>query len=251
LAQLAAAVNLRRNHHVALQAFARAACYDALTRLSREFANGRENDASEFLSLLLAHLRDSPHFQPNLFDVDMHFRRGSAIHCPSCGQRTERWRGDEEGARHVLQLSSSQLASPDFDAAMDKLTTITKVRDKCLHCAFAGNKSKHAVFDSPPKVLFIQIQRISAGQKCNNPLAVPLCATIAMFRARYRLMGAAIHHGQSVDTGHWTSLVFRSGAWYTTSDADVQPADIAASLASADFQSNVAAVLFEKEQNAT
>lgn len=251
LAQLAAAANLRRNQHVALQAFARAACSDTPTRLSREFANGRENDASEFLSLLLAHLRETRHFEPNVFDVEMHFRRGSAIHCPACGQRTDNWRGDEEGARHALQLSSSQLTSPDFDAALANLTAMTKGRDKCIHCAFTGLKDRHSVFDSPPKVLFVQIQRISAGQKCNNPLAVPLSATFAIFRCRYRLIGAAVHHGQSVDTGHWTSLVIRSGSWFSTSDTAVQPADVVATLASADFQSNVAALLFERDQNAT
>ncbi len=200
---------------------------------------------------LFDHLREEPQFQlalgANTFEQSMRFRVGTAVHCPACGRRSDKFRGDEEGISYVLHVSASQFSTPSFANALALLTVTSKITERCGHCMAAGEKTKHAVYQSPPQVLFVQIERWDGGRKCALPLAVPVSAHVDMFNQRYRLAAAAVHYGKSVRTGHWTALVPRAGTWFSASDSTVQPADIADTLADPLSQSNVAAVIFEKE----
>jgi Ubiquitin carboxyl-terminal hydrolase len=114
-------------------------------------------------------------------------------------------------------------------------------------CFSSSRKTKHAIYQTPPQTLFIQIERESAGKKCLAPLAVPSSGHFDLFGTRYRLVGAAVHHGNSVRKGHWTALVLRAGGWFRASDSTVQSADLASALDDGHFQQNVAALLFERE----
>lgn len=249
LAKLAAAANLRKNHHRAMQKFLQAALYNDQSWLGDgEYSDG-EHDCSEFLQHLLEHLRDEPQFHVafnvNQFEQLMRYRLGTAVHCARCGQTTERFRGESEGERFCLDFSATQLDAPLLATSLSKLTATYSDRDKCGHCSHTGLKDKHAIFQSPPRVLLLHIERWIRGKKCRNPLAVPAELRIDLFGKDYRLLAAAAHHGRSVRFGHWTALITRSGQWFSASDSTVQPANLAHTLASDDFQANVALVLLE------
>lgn len=250
LVKLAVASNVKRNQHRAFQLFVDRACYQPATQLSAEYGDGRENDAGEFFHHLLDHLRDSAAFAraigSNPFDAAMHFRRGSALHCPACGHSNERFRGDDEGTFYALHLSAAQFATPSLSDALARLTALTEVSQACARCGTRGKKTKHAIFANSPHILFIQIERWDHDSKCTRELNVPQSLDVSMFSARYRFLAAAVHHGGSVRSGHWTALVSRSANWFQVSDKNVENADLAATLNSSKFKRNVAALLFER-----
>jgi uncharacterized UBP type Zn finger protein len=244
LSKLAVAANTKRNQHRAMQDLLHATCYGD-TRLSPVFAHG-ENDAGEFLHHLFDFLREQP-LPSNPFSLPMRFRLGSAVHCQTCGRRTESFRGENEGPAYRIHLSATQCSTPSFGKALSLLTATNEVRQRCEGCHVVSKHIKHAIYQSPPQLLFVHIERWSAGSKCLLPVAVPSSLQVDIFGARYRLLGAGVHKGKTVASGHWVALVSRSGTWFSVSDSDVEEADLAATLARPDFQSNVAVVLLERD----
>ena len=249
VAKLAAAANIRKNHHKAFQAFAQSACYDPDTQLSAVYSVG-EHDTVEFLFHLLERLRGEPQFMScfgdNVFDTSTRFRVGTSYHCPHCGQRTDDFRSAGSEA-HFLMLWASRFASASFSAALATLTPVTEKRSRCVRCGNTGTKQTHPAYQSPPQVLLLQISRHEHGRKYKTRVSVPMSHHFDLFSQRYRLCAAAVHEGKDYRTGHWTAVIARKGSWFAASDTTVRPVDIAAELAQQQFQENVVALVFEKE----
>lgn len=251
LVRLAAALRVRRNHQLQFQSFARVACYDIETQLSNRYSSG-QNDSTEFLLHLVAHLRSVPDISEalggsNPFDRDTRFRIRSELACGVCGHSWQVNRAAEEKEEHAICLSASNLSGQTVEVAISATTAPHRVNFACARpeCKADTDTTKYQRYLSVPDVLIVHVSRWSRQRKSNNQVKIPLEASFDVFNARYRLLSVALHHGASIRSGHYTAVVLIGDRWYNCNDnaiSSVQPSF----LASAEVRTKVVMAIFER-----
>lgn len=254
LAKLASALSVGKNQHSAFGEFMNAACYSAATQLSAHLSAG-QNDCGEFLMHLLDHLATEPGFDAiiagNPFDASTRIRLASVFYCGACDHEWEESRAvNDPRYDRCVSVSAAQFRSDSFIEAIDTITGQYEVPDKrCprVRCQFKGTANTHAKFLLSPDILVLQISRWSKGKKATKPLALPVSTRIEALSSNYALVAAAMHHGTSVRSGHWTAVVSRGSNWFHADDASISRCQLSAELARDKFRRNIVVAVFAKQ----
>ena len=213
-------------------------CFHAImeTERCREAQLGlmnREEDAHEFLLLLLEHFDDELTVFAEVFSlVDLFsIRQRSTLSCQGCSSMREEkeWLCNltlhfplnfvEQAAPNLQEVSIQFLLDAYF--GVEVLSEHT-----CSHCDLFGGSRKKLTVIKAPQVLLLNVARFSAGlQKLTHFVKFPLQLTTEHISSEngsllsYRLRGLIEHVGPSFGNGHYTTYFCTEDNWYKANDS--------------------------------
>jgi ubiquitin C-terminal hydrolase len=216
-----------------------------IRRIGKQFRPGRQEDAHEFLRLLVDGMAESCLKRSGV--------KGSAPH--RLAETTPIHRIFAGYLRNQLQCVSCGFTSSTFDMAMDlsldmhkgvhnleealrrfqATETLDKAnRWKCHGCKKLVCAQKHLTIHTSPRVLVLQLKRFAYGRHAGKikrflpyPEVLHLGTTGEERRTKYHLTGVLVHQGGSMTFGHYFSFVrAANGMWHRMDDEGVQSARI-------------------------
>lgn len=271
LTALSCAAREHKDVKQAVQGMRAAALTDDQTALAPKYST-RQHCAFEYWTDLTAHLREDGAIQTALRQstnpfADTKFKTERKLSCPSCEKRpwtvskTQRRQIEEllgkpapsrDSTQHSLQMSVAQLKGKSLNRAVnDSIDPETLAEYKCS-CGQAGVHS-FLVYKSSPALLVVPIARLNVrtNRKDNSAVDLPAASRLDQLRADYELIAAALHAG-SLSSGHYRALVSRLNSdgvreWFLCNDDEVERADLAETLKSREFQTQVVLALYQRK----
>ena len=95
----------------------------------------------------------------------------------------------------------------------------------CRKCTIQSSQSLCTSYQETPKMLLIQINRLSVSnlhgrpRKNNHPFGI--YENIKLGLINYTLLGLIEHHGVFIDSGHYVSYIRQSNKWYHCDDKHI------------------------------
>ena len=183
-----------------------------LKNLHQRFQNENQHDATDFLEVLLENLEFClPGFSDS-FIVNILTNR----HCQSC-QTPMRM---DISPDCFLRLTVDR-DNINIQMLIDEYTQEHTIVDS--HCNYCQGRlrAKYQVV-SPPKVIFIQLCRFvryHVWQKLRN-CVVP-SESIILEGVSYRLKSIIQHHGEDINSGHYTTMLHIGNTWVQCNDTNI------------------------------
>ena len=80
---------------------------------------------------------------------------------------------------------------------------------------------------STPNVLVIQLKRFKDLEKIDDHVRFPTQLGLQFFSAgnkqqQYRITGAIVHMGSTIENGHYVAYINHMGGWFLTDDTIIQ-----------------------------
>lgn len=221
-----------------------------LKAIGKQFRPGRQEDAHEFLRLLVESLQKAalpppPSPASQLPPLDHRSRETSLIHrifggylqstvtCASCRHVSRTFEAFLDLSLDVKQADSLQAALRLFTAP----ETLSKSnRYRCESCRRLTEAQKKFSVYSAPQILTVQLKRFfvhpMTGQpgKLNRPIAFPEHFDLASCMSdtdhgqstAYKLTGVIVHEGSTCQSGHYHAFIKApAGVWYSMNDCSV------------------------------
>ena len=97
----------------------------------------------------------------------------------------------------------------------------------CTHCGAQNTTEKTLHILSTPNVLVIQLKRFKDLEKINDHVMFPTQLGLQFFSAgnqqqQYRITGAIVHMGSTIENGHYVAYINHMGRWFLTDDTIIQ-----------------------------
>ncbi|XP_055339570.1 ubiquitin carboxyl-terminal hydrolase 36-like [Paramacrobiotus metropolitanus] len=223
----------------------------AITSNLRAFAKGltmgRQEDAHEFLRLLIDAMRRSAlsGYNPKTLDI---YSQETTI--------TSRIFGGFYRSRVQCQLCKqpSSVYDPFMDIPLDIGKNVTDLQDalrtftrteqltspnnlyKCERCKKMTPATKQVTIHKPPNILTLQFKRflftgMSSPSKLDKAVGFPERLNLRPFMSAsddasdviYKLYAVLVHSGGSCHSGHYYSYVNPNGTWHRMDDTQVYP----------------------------
>jgi len=238
------------------QAFRPNTIFTNLKRLSSTLRPGRQEDAHEFIRVLLDSLHNvccAP-FKPQIkkdakmvkhpikelqYTSAVHRMWGgflrSQVHCQACGKDSNT---DDPMLGVSLATQSNLIRAFKKYTAKEQLTGTEKYF--CEHCKKKQNAYKRMQILKPPPVLAVHLKRFEFSKSGNRikksehvtferELDIAPFVVDAKSAVKYELFGVLVHSGKSAYGGHYYSYVRAPGneskRWFLMNDSSVSPAD--------------------------
>lgn len=195
--------------------------------IGKHFQIGRQQDAHEFLRLLVDSLEHSCR-EWKLIQSVFNGKLNSSVKCLQCGSSSDR-------IEEFQDISLDMSGVSTLDDAFKKFCTPDRLfganQYNCSHCARKVNAKKQTLIMDSPLSLCIQLKRFRYDysiSKINTTLRFKSTLDIGPFMstpctAVYDLTGLLVHYGNSCTSGHYVSYVKTpSGKWALMDDESVQ-----------------------------
>lgn len=208
---------------------------------------GRQEDAHEFLRLLIEGMRKSALHGYNLKSLDMYSQETtiasrifggfyrSRVVCMSCKQSSSVY---DPFMDVPLDIGGKNINK--LEDALDAFTRSEQLNSpnnlyKCERCKKLTHATKQVTIHKAPNVLTFQLKRFlfnnsSSFSKIDKPIVFPEELDMGRFTSfgegsanvRYKLYGVLVHSGASCHSGHYFSFVRTgSGQWFRMDDTTV------------------------------
>jgi hypothetical protein len=174
--------------------------------LGQPFNFPQQQDAAEFINALLC--------QSNSLKNSLKHELISVITCLNCNEvRTNK------SPNYILPLSVIDSKST-LNSLFNDFSKEIVLEIKCSNCNITGNHSKVMHVSSPSQYVFIQIQLWNELlKKMQNIALVSLpTTTLQINNNAYNLCSAICHHGESLHSSHYTSIIKKSNIWFRCND---------------------------------
>ncbi|KAJ2554877.1 hypothetical protein EV175_002443, partial [Coemansia sp. RSA 1933] len=211
-----------------------------LKMIAKHMRVGRQEDAHEFLRLLVESFQRSlmhgidPKIDQRIQETTLihHLFGGylqSQVHCTHCGY-------DSNTFEPALDISLDIQAGSNIAKALRSFVrpeTLTKDnRYKCEKCAKLVEATKQMTVYRLPRILTLQLKRFSAfGGKISRYVEFPLTLDMKSYASKnsmekgtcvYGLYAVLVHSGGTARSGHYYCFVKSSaGVWYELNDSMV------------------------------
>lgn len=190
-----------------------------IQRISKSFRYGRQEDAHEFLCVLLDAL-EKQSSDLKLLTAGMFT---SKIACKKCGASSD---SKEPFGNISLQVSST------LEQSLERFTRSEKLDEyyKCGNCSSLGTSNRKLSISSLPPLLVLHMKRFALGlpmSKISKHIQFPELLDMSPFSVvnedhLYSLAGVVVHSGFSTTSGHYHACVKNQGLWYEIDDEDVR-----------------------------
>ncbi|KAH1061448.1 hypothetical protein AAZX31_02G199300 [Glycine max] len=223
-----------------------------LQNIGSQLGNGREEDAHEFLRLVVEtmqsvclmesgdNMSDSLKEETNLMGLTFGGYLQSKIKCMKCGGKSER----QERMMDLTVEIEGEIAT--LEEALRQFTSAETLdgenKYRCVRCkSYEKAKKKMTVLEAP-NVLTIALKRFQSGKfgKLNKPIRFPEILDLAPFMSGtsdlpiYRLYGVVVHLDimNAAFSGHYVCYVknFQS-RWFKVDDSVVTAVELESVLA--------------------
>lgn len=219
-----------------------------LKSIAKTFSHGRQEDAHEWLRLLLDSMHQacivqlsqkakvsSPLRETTFIHRMFGGRLRSRVTCLSCQHNSDTF-------ETMLDLSLDIRKSGNLREALDLFTEKDQLRGsekyRCEKCKRLSNAVKYYRIAECPQVLTVHLKRFTfTGSKNNKPFAFPLQIKMGpswlcsmseengdrkMSEPTYSLYAIVHHYGSGPHSGHYVAEVKgKDGRWYNMDDSDV------------------------------
>ena len=195
---------------------------------------------------------------PTIIDTLCRGTLTSSISCSLCGFKSSR---EERFRELTLNIPPSQVTTSRPQRNSKSKAPMSSVPDlirhffcpeplsgyRCEGCKRADKCQKEVSITAAPKLLCLVVNRFfwsSRGRaKINTIVTYPLTLAIPHCQSEFKLKSAVLHHGYSLNSGHYTALTYNDmkEQWFHCNDNTVQPITTEAVLKKAD---NSAYILF-------
>lgn len=181
------------------------------------FSGNRQEDAHEFLVSLLGVLNSECSSTTECFESDVN----NVMVCNSCTEVTskpEKYHHFSLDISHLSSMASagSKSGESSVSGLLCNLFGAEQVKHRCSDCGHdSAASSRH--FTQPPKILALHAKRFeyirptprSEGytQKLHHEIDVPLELPVPDSLTQYRLRSIVRHHGDSPNSGHYTTVI--------------------------------------------
>ncbi len=219
-----------------------------LRHIGKQFSIGRQEDAHEFLRLLIDSFQRSA--LPRATTLDEKTKQTTVIYqifggtlkqevsCLSCGHVSET-------IQPIMDISvdvgSGRGTVSDSLAAFCSKERLSRGnRYRCTKCSKLVDATKQTHLYTPPKVLTLHLKRFAytllSTAKVSKKIGYPMRLDIAPYtvqdannssppQTRYNLCGVIVHLGKSARSGHYYSFAKASnGVWHQFDDENVTTA---------------------------
>ena len=209
---------------------------DVLAKRHNRLAVPRQQDAHEFLMVMLEHLAESTE---NVFSGNT----VSVITCTSCNHKTEK---QESFTCIDVEIPSTEQSTVSLKECMEAAFAEEIITDgwSCIHCKTAdGGVKKEIVLGHVPRMLIIQLKRFKftgRGYKKDDSKVKLPTNTIKFGNKNFELIGIVNHMG-SMDTGHYTANIKVNNCWKRCNDQIIRDEE------QLQWNSRVAYLLFLKQ----
>lgn len=213
--------------------------------------SSRQEDAEEFITQLLRHIRSCDY--PGLFaflKVKNHLRKFETTNLEIQQQVYEEWSKKERDEKVPQNLTACPhnleqliLFPTPFPTSENKTgqevlnewMTFTEPEEseekksKNLSHYVEGSYytfQVERVLENFPDYLIVALKRFTGGRERRDKISTPLdfTNTLMIQGQKYRVVAITTHHGNSLEHGHYTALVHSSNQWWQCNDSSVSKA---------------------------
>ena len=166
------------------------------------FIEGKQHDASAFLTRLLLHIPYS------ILEDDLTVESRSAWTCKNCGKKKS-----YSEPTSVLQLS---YAAGTLSGMVENYCKASLVKTfPCPSCSVKGHVMKHEEIANSPKYLILAVKKPLYQISIKNPLS-----SLQFKQLQYQLLSVIIHSGQD-NAGHYVTIRKHEQQWLLFDDDKV------------------------------
>lgn len=216
-----------------------------LRSIGKQFRMGRQEDAHEFLRLVIDALqkaclggreeRDVPAEQRTSTLIHRIFggRLESLVTCLSCKHESRTVEAFLDLSLEVRQAASIWAALDQF-TAVERLSQATANRYRCEACGQLVAATKQFRLLDLPNILTIHLKRFQMtpyGEPSKVGREVSFTPVLRHSNCLYDLYAVLVHEGQTCHSGHYHCFVRASnGSWYSMNDESVHQVGLATVL---------------------
>lgn len=154
---------------------------------------------------------------------------GTSTTCRRCGtvsQVMDTSDGCDIGVEKTLELAiqGGQRTVEGYKCSATRSRSTGVALKRFAHGYFSERADQRTTVNGARRVLEFRVQRfrinaVGQGEKVKEHMAYPLKLDVG--GREYKLRAVAVHHGENIASGHYTTYARRDGAWFHANDGDV------------------------------
>ncbi|XP_052126343.1 uncharacterized protein LOC127750007 [Frankliniella occidentalis] len=192
-----------------------------LNYISPKLRNDTQEDAHEFLDgLLKCFQAENQHLDKNIVECTFGSNLTVTITCEVCT-----YTSSERKELNVQYFSLLINKAGSVEDALQQYLHSSGMKSYCRYCKSDTSKRQDTSIDKSSPFLILHLKRFIMGENYGSS---KLCRKIQINRAvnfngkQFRLAAIVMHHGTSMNSGHYTALCRREEEWWHYNDHEAK-----------------------------
>jgi ubiquitin C-terminal hydrolase len=182
-------------------------------KLEHDMKGNQQEDASEFVSVLLDNLSERDSYINELYNIEIQ----QDLECTECHTRRELEPSSYKNLS--LPISTEDQQYDSLDEVLLKYTQKEIIDRRCNICGNSKSYSWYKISKTSP-LFTVSLNRFD--NKLNKiEHHVSITEEIEVGQKKYELYAAVRHYGDILRRGHYAAYIKHSGEWYIANDSTV------------------------------